>query len=267
MNIDYLMESDDETLRLEMKTDPSIVENQALWAGIKPGMRVADIGCGPGVTTSVLHKLNQPFGETIGFDFSENRLNYAEKNYSQDKLQFVLKDVREPIENVGLFDFVWVRFLLEYYLKNSFEIVQNLTNILKPGGILCLIDLDNNMLNHFEIPWRLEKTIKSIAAELSQKANFDPFAGRKLYSFLFDLGFKDIQVNIRGHHIIYGDLKDSDSFNFMKKIEITPKKIGYKFDEYEGGYEDFLEECNNFFSSPRRFTYSPIISCVGKKPK
>jgi hypothetical protein len=35
----YLMESDEETLRLDMKTDGKTVEYQALWAGIKPGMR------------------------------------------------------------------------------------------------------------------------------------------------------------------------------------------------------------------------------------
>ncbi len=47
----YLMESDEETLRLDLKTDAKTVEKQALWAGIKPGMRVADLGFGSGKTT------------------------------------------------------------------------------------------------------------------------------------------------------------------------------------------------------------------------
>ena len=37
---DYLMENADEEARLELKTDPENLEKQAIWCGIKPGMRV-----------------------------------------------------------------------------------------------------------------------------------------------------------------------------------------------------------------------------------
>ena len=63
---EYLMESDEETLRLDLKTDVRLVEKQARWAGIKPGMRIADLGCGSGKTTSVLYHLTQPGGSAIG---------------------------------------------------------------------------------------------------------------------------------------------------------------------------------------------------------
>ena len=45
---DYLMENSDEEKRLELKTDPENLEKQAIWCGIKPGMRVLDAGCGSG---------------------------------------------------------------------------------------------------------------------------------------------------------------------------------------------------------------------------
>ncbi|HMK65410.1 MAG TPA: methyltransferase type 11, partial [Thermodesulfobacteriota bacterium] len=64
--VDYLMEDDEEAIRLDRKTDPSVVERQARWAGVKPGMRLADLGCGSGKTSSVLHELVQPGGEVIG---------------------------------------------------------------------------------------------------------------------------------------------------------------------------------------------------------
>ena len=35
-----------------------------------------------------------------------------------------------------------MRFVLEYYAASSFDIVKNIVEILKPGGIVCLIDLD-----------------------------------------------------------------------------------------------------------------------------
>ena len=140
----YLMESDEESLRLELKTDDKIVAKQAKWAGIKAGMRVADLGCGPGKTTSALHKLVQPGGETVGIDFSENRVNYAEEHYQEAGIEFIRRDISSPLEDLGEFDFIWVRFVLEYYLDDAADIVANILRILKPGGIVCLIDLDNN---------------------------------------------------------------------------------------------------------------------------
>ena len=86
------------------------------------------------------------------------------------------------------------------------------------------------------------------------------------YSFLYDLKFKDIDVDVSGHHLIWGELKESDAYNWLKKIEVAPKRINYQFDEYEGGYPEFLEEFETFFTDPRRFTYSPVICCRGVKP-
>ena len=263
----YFMESGDEALRLELKTNPSVVESQARWAGIKPGMRVADIGCGPGLTTSILHKLNQPSGQTVGIDFSEDRLEYAKQNYLLENMEFILQDVREPLDNIGTFDLIWVRFLLEYYRTNSFEIVKNIINILKPGGTLCLIDLDHNCLNHYGIPERLDTNVKKIISEVASEANFDPFIGRKLYSYLYDLKFKDIVVDISAHHNIYGPLSEKDEYNWLKKIELAPQIIKYKFDDYKYGYDEFLKESHESFSNPRRFTYTPLIACKGIKPE
>lgn len=41
----YLMESAAVAIRLDVKTDGRDAEKQAFWAGLKPGMRVADLDC------------------------------------------------------------------------------------------------------------------------------------------------------------------------------------------------------------------------------
>ena len=165
-----------------------------------------------------------------------------------------------------MFDFVWARFLLEYYRSNSLDIVKNLSDIVKSKGILCLIDLDYNCLSHYGLSQKLERTILDIINQLKEKANFDPYMGRKLYSFLFDLGYQDIDVCVDTHHLIFGELNGPDAFNWMKKVEVATSKIDYQFEEYEGGYREFLVEFKSFFTNPRRFTYTPVIACRGLKP-
>ena len=192
----YLMESDEESVRLDLKTDTDAVEKQALWAGIEPGMRVADLGCGSGKTTFVLNQLVGPAGSAVGIDISRQRLDYAERHYHHSSIEYVCKDIREPLDDVGMFDFVWLRFVLEYYRKDSFEIVKNISKILKPGGILCLIDLDSNCLRHYELSERLEKYLTRLMQIMETQFNFDPYVGIKLYSFLYDLDYRNIEVEV-----------------------------------------------------------------------
>jgi ubiquinone/menaquinone biosynthesis C-methylase UbiE len=263
---DYLMEDLEESLRLDQKTDPLVVERQARWAGLQPGMRVADLGCGSGRTTSALYDLVKPAGEAIGVDFAPSRCEFANTHYVSSGVRFFCRDVRDPLDDLGLFDFVWVRFLLEYYLSGSFEIVKQVSKMLKPGGILCLIDLDHNCLNHYGISEKLEKTLFELSALAQTKGNFDPWSGRKLYSFLYDLGFENLSVDVSAHHLIFGPPTEADAFNWLKKVEVAPQKMRYDFRQYDGSYQGFLEDFSAYFKNPRRFIYTPVIACRGIKP-
>ena len=261
----YLMENEDECLRMDIKTDYSSLESQALWAGLKEGMRVADIGCGSGITSSFLKQIVGESGHVTGIDGSMERIVYARENYGVEGLEFLNLNINNSLDGLKDFDFVWVRFFLEYHRKHSFDIVKRLSEILKPGGILCLIDLDHNCLNHYGLSSRLERTIIRVSDIIEEHGDFDPYVGRKLYSYFYDLGFKEIDVDMKAHHLIFGELSEVDEFNWIKKIEIAARDSGYDFPEYPDGYDGFLNEFKHFFGDPRRFTYTPIISCRGVK--
>ena len=265
-HLDYLMENDEEIVRLEIKTDINAVHRQARWAGIEPGMRVADIGCGPGKTSRALRDLVGPRGEVIGIDIAPQRVAYANDKYADTGLRFEHRNAVKPLDDLGSFDFVWARFLLEYHRDCSFQIVENLSRITRPGGIICLIDLDHNCLNHHGLPERLNNALRGVMNRVAQYANFDPHVGIKLYSYLYDLGYEAIDVSMTPHHLIFGELNEVDAFNWTKKVEVGAKHSGYPFEEYAGGYEDFFEEFKTFFADPRRFTYTPLIACRGTKP-
>ncbi|MGO8692780.1 MAG: class I SAM-dependent methyltransferase [Rectinemataceae bacterium] len=265
MASEYIMESDDEEKRLEIKTVRSVVEDFARRAGLGPGMRVVDAGCGAGLTTSILRGIVGDSGSATGVDSSLERIERARGRYGDERTAFAQRDFREPLEGLGTFDFVWVRFALEYYRAECFEIVRNLASLLKEGGILCLVDLDHNSLSHYGISPRLENALASAMCQLEEKANFDPYAGRKLYSHLHRMEFRDINVEVRAHHLIYGELREADEYNWEKKIEVLSRRLKIDLPGYSGP-EEFREDFMAFFRDPARFTYTPVIAAWGRKP-
>ena len=263
----YLMENPEEALRLDVKTDPEAVRNQASLCGIGPGARVLDGGCGSGRTTSVMHELVGTDGSIVGIDFADERIRFAEKHYGgRPGIEFRCMDLRRPLDGLGEFDFIWIRFVLEYYLEGSVDIIRNAARALKPEGTLCLLDLDYNCLSHYPLRPEMESILQKLLRAMMEKYNFDPYVGRKMYTYLYDLGFRDIEVHLLPHHLIYGELRHSDDFNWVKKVEMASVKAKTLFSEYPGGYDAFFAEFNEIFRSPRRFTYTPLMVVCGKKP-
>ena len=250
-----------------MKTDPRLDEKQALGLASPPvagsPIWAADPAKRPSSSTGCPNRVPKLSVSTSHHSAS----GIARSKYSATGLSFRQMDIRKPLESLGRFDLVWIRFVLEYYRTESFEIVKNIAKIVAPGGILCLIDLDHNCLSHYGLSPRLETALRGVMKALEKVAGFDPYVGRKLYAYLFDLGFLDIAVDMMPHHLIYGDLKEADAFNWTKKVEIAARNSGYSFDEYEGGFEGFRSEFEQaFVNTPRRFTYTPVITCRGRRP-
>ena len=260
------MESPDEQIRLELKTDTEQVRRQALWCGVRKGMKLLDAGCGPGIVTSVLGSITKD--KIVGVDYSQETIAYARDNYTDEgQFEFVLHDLRDELPFADSFDLVWARFVLEYNKASVAEIVRNLSNVLKPGGILCLLDLDNNCLAHHPLPSRLEKALHRVMSFLEVKYDFDPYVGRKLYSLMYDAGFEEIKVDMMPHHLIYGNVSGADLFNWTKKVEMVLRKAPFVIEkDYPDGAQGFLEDFEKFFGDPRRFTYTPLIMCKGVKP-
>ena len=261
------MEHDKETDRLERKTDPESIREQARWCGIKPGQRLLDLGCGPGKTTAILRDMVQPGGTVLGLDASEDRIAHARRHYgNREGIQFAVHDLRKPLDRFGLFDAVWVRFVLEYFHRENREVVQRIYESLRPGGFLYLIDLDHNFLSHYEMPPAMAALLPIISRRLEEHYNFDAYAGRKLYSHLYDLGFEEIDVQVTANHTVFGEIGDIDSYNWTSKLEVMVPLVGDLLESYPGGSQGFVDDCRRFFHDPRRFSYNPLIMCKGRKP-
>jgi SAM-dependent methyltransferase len=213
-----------------------------------------------------LHQLAQPGGTAVGVDFSPARVDYATKQFGVDGLSYVRADALQPLSDLGRFDLAWIRFLLEYFREQAFQIARNAYNLLEPGGTLCLLDLDHNCLSYYGGSARLERTMQKMVLAAQEKHGFDPYVGRKLYAYLYDLGCEDIEMRMVAHHLIYGELSETDRFNWLAKAEAVRNIPDLFALEYQGGYQEFLCEFTSFLEDRRRFIYTPLIMCKGKKP-
>ena len=261
----YLMENAEEAKRLELKTDKAAVIRQAAWAGIGPGMRVLDVGCGTGITTEALAELVGETGQVTGLDFSQERLTIAREQCSSNRVDYVHHDILSPYYASEPYDAVWSRFFLEYFRKDQRHIVMNSVASLRPGGIACLADLDNNSLSHCGLSDRLQQTFEDIVGRLERDFDFDPYAGRRLYGHLYSLGFQDIACKGEMHHLIYGKTDENEQYNWLRKLEVLAQKSGCPFTAYNGNFDDFHAEFKAFLNDPLRFTYTPLIIARGIK--
>ena len=218
------------------------------------------------MTSKILHSAALPGGQVVGIDFSPERIRYARQQYQEEGLSFEEKNFLGDMADLGQFDFVWARFVLEFNRQNAFELVANLDRLVSPGGILCLIDLDYNCLTHEGIPSRLNTTIQQVVSGLQENLDFDPYAGRKLYTHLYDLGYEELQVDMSSHHLIYGELKEDDRYNWERKVLVAARRSGCDFALYDGDFEAFAKDFTTSFADPRRFTYTPLVCSCGVKP-
>lgn len=262
----YFPESKDELARLENKTDRLTVIDQARWAGLAPGMRVLDVGCGPGITTCALAEAAGPAGQAVGIDRSAERIAHASSTYASGRIAFQCRNFFQPLDDLGSFDFVWMRFIAEYFLKESERLIRHIAASVKPGGILCLADLDHNCLSHYGHPDRLERTFRMITECQMRNNNFDPYAGRRLPTRMHQLGFEEISVDIRPHHLVYGELSEFNRWNWWHKIELAARRSGWTFEDYEDGVAGFEREFIEYFKDPGRFAYTPLIIVRGRRP-
>jgi len=94
--------------------------------------RVLDIACGAGYGSEIL-------SEYIGIDYSEESIEYAKNNYSFENTGYYTDNAlnEDLYKTYGLFDTVISFETIEHFYGDEL-FVNNLYNLLKPGGILII---------------------------------------------------------------------------------------------------------------------------------
>ena len=144
----YTLElSEPERMRYRMMAGLARENEADLWAyaGIVPGNRVADVGCGPGAVLAEIARIVGPEGTVVGIEPGQPAREAARQEL--DSLGFEDVEVRDGSgEETGLEPGVWDCVVMRHVLTHTGEaaerIVSHLATLLAPGGHLYLVDVD-----------------------------------------------------------------------------------------------------------------------------
>ncbi|MFN3652804.1 MAG: methyltransferase domain-containing protein [Armatimonadota bacterium] len=114
----------------------------ALWerAGIAPGQRVLDLGCGPGFTTFDLAGVVGPTGRVFGVDVSERFVGYLRERARRLELTHVdaaVGDVQQLELAEASFDAAYQRWVL-CFVPDPEAVIAAAARALRPGGVFAI---------------------------------------------------------------------------------------------------------------------------------
>ncbi len=163
---------------------------------LRPGLRVLDVGSGPGHTALELARRVGPTGLVVGVDINAEFVERAAARAREQKLsaEFMHSEfppLRFPADS---FDRVWCKNVLEY-VDSAADTVAEMARVAARGGVVVAVDSDWEMIAleigaaARELSGRVLVASKSIALK-------EPRIGRQLYGHFRAAGLKDVKVEV-----------------------------------------------------------------------
>jgi SAM-dependent methyltransferase len=130
-------------LLLQGRLYDDYTEHALRLAGLRPGMRVLDVGCGPGDVSFVAAKLVGPSGTVLGVDAAPEiielaRARAAEKGLSAVRFTQAAIDaitLDEPVDAV-------IGRLILMHLPDPAATLRRLSSFVRPGGVIAFSEND-----------------------------------------------------------------------------------------------------------------------------
>jgi len=175
-------------------------------AGIKRGMRVADLGCGIGMVTQLLAELVGPTGEVVGVDLSAAQIEQARALLPShlSSIKFVQASATDTRLARESFDLVYSRFLL-IHLTNPELALHEMHQLLKRNGILVCEDGD--LTSAGSEPQSKLQAFSKLFGALGPKWGVDYTLGRRLFRMVLDADFSDADITFNQPVFAKGELK------------------------------------------------------------
>jgi len=226
-------------------------------SGLKEGMRCLDAGCGVGV---VSRKLAEITGHCHGIDLDSQFLEIAQKDSLPSGVSLGQVNVFD-LAAEPLYDVVYSRYLLSH-LKEPGLAIRRLADVLKPGGLLLLEDVDfPGHVHHPPCPAFL--SYLELYQKVVRKNGGDPCLGRKLYSLVLDCNLESVEMEL----VVSLQYRDPGK----RVAELTLEHVASPL--IDGGLveaaelENLLQDLRDFGANEKSFmSIAPTYQIRARKP-
>ncbi len=165
-------------------------------AGITPGMRVLDVGCGPGEVSLIAAELVGETGSVLGVDASAEAIQAAQARVRAagfTNISFTMGDVLS-LELDQDFDAIVGRFIL-MHLAEPVAVLRRLKRYLCPGGVMVFQEYDlSGYLEGSYPPSPLWEQSRRLCIEPFQRAGGNVKMGMQLYGAFLQAGLPAPQL-------------------------------------------------------------------------
>ena len=177
-------------------------------AGIGPGMKCIDLGCGGGEVALEMARLVAPGGSVTGVDMDEVKLGLARKAAGErgvSNVEFLAGNVSNWNEP-DAYDVVYSRFVLQH-LSEPADLLRRMWVAVRIGGRVIVEDADFDGLCCHPPNAGFDFFVRAYA-EVIRRRGGDHATGRKLYQYFLQAGIPAPQVALVQAVSVRGESKE-----------------------------------------------------------
>jgi len=149
-------------------------------AGLRPGMRVLDLGSGAGNVSRIAAEMVGPQGSVVGVERDPAAVELARRRTTAANVEYLVGDVQTLDTVDGEFDAVVGRLIL-MYLTDPVAALRRATTLVRPGGFVCVQEADLQYVPASPTT-PLWSRIHGYFVQALEKAGIEPRMGLSLYT-------------------------------------------------------------------------------------
>ncbi len=161
--------------------------------GFRPGMRILEVGCGPGFITGPLSDIAGKAG-AVGIDTSAELLAAANAVVApvHPNVRFQQGNAYDSGLPTASFHFLYSRLVYQH-LNRPLDALIEARRVVRPGGRVCIMDIDDGFLALEPCPPAFAR-LTSRALEAQAKNGGDRLIARKLPGLMRAAGLMNIEM-------------------------------------------------------------------------
>ena len=161
---------------------------------LEPGLRLLDVGCGPGSITAEFAERLGSDGYVLGIDYSAEVIERATQSYADSDATFETMDLYALPLDDDSFDIAHAHQVLQH-VSDPVAALREMRRVVRPGGIIAVRDAD-----YAGMHWAPESPLLdawlSIYRRVAKANDAEPDAGRYLVRWAREAGLTNVTASI-----------------------------------------------------------------------